>query len=212
VPAAPYPVSVTVEPLLTGRNRLTVGLRMLTAIPHIILVGGLGFSAARSGPDQSIVYSREVGILGGVVMLLVVISWFSIVIAAKHFPLVRQFTGFYMRWRVRALAYLLLLADRYPPFGDGAYPAALRIEDPPEPRNRLTVAFRLLLGIPHFVLLALLVTAWWITTVIAWILIMATREYPAALYDFGVGVLRWYTRVEAYMFLMVDEYPPFSFR
>jgi hypothetical protein len=41
---------------------------------------------------------------------------------------------------------------------------------------------------------------------------MATREYPAALYDFGVGVLRWYTRVEAYMFLMVDEYPPFSFR
>jgi hypothetical protein len=27
---------------------------------------------------------------------------------------------------------------------------------------------------------------------------------------FGVGVLRWRLRVEAYLLLLVDEYPPFS--
>ena len=31
-----------------------------------------------------------------------------------------------------------------------------------------------------------------------------------ALYDFGVGVLRWITRVEAYLLLLHNEYPPFS--
>jgi uncharacterized protein DUF4389 len=30
------------------------------------------------------------------------------------------------------------------------------------------------------------------------------------MYDFSVGVLRWMTRVEAYLLLLVDEYPPFS--
>ena len=46
--------------------------------------------------------------------------------------------------------------------------------------------------------------------VVAWLLILVTGEYPRGLYDFGVGVLRWLLRVQAYMLLMVDEYPPFS--
>jgi len=52
--------------------------------------------------------------------------------------------------------------------------------------------------------------AWFITTIIAWFAILFTGEYPAGLYRFGVGVFRWSTRVEAYMFLLRDEYPPFS--
>ena len=37
-----------------------------------------------------------------------------------------------------------------------------------------------------------------------------TGDYPALLYEFAVGVLRWNTRVEAYFLLLRDEYPPFS--
>jgi uncharacterized protein DUF4389 len=37
-----------------------------------------------------------------------------------------------------------------------------------------------------------------------------TGTYPQGLYEFGVGALRWRLRVEAYLLLMVDEYPPFS--
>jgi len=55
-----------------------------------------------------------------------------------------------------------------------------------------------------------LIIAWWLTAVVAWLLILVTGEYPRGLYDFGVGVLRWLLRVQAYMLLMVDEYPPFS--
>ena len=45
---------------------------------------------------------------------------------------------------------------------------------------------------------------------LAWFIILITGRYPRGLYDFGVGALRWLIRVEAYLLLMVDDYPPFS--
>jgi hypothetical protein len=52
--------------------------------------------------------------------------------------------------------------------------------------------------------------AWLLATVAAWISILFTATYPEALFAFSVGALRWSTRVEAYLLLLVDEYPPFS--
>ena len=47
-------------------------------------------------------------------------------------------------------------------------------------------------------------------TIVAWFTILFTGNYPASLYDFAVGVLRWNVRVEAYLLLLRDEYPPFT--
>jgi hypothetical protein len=105
---------------------------------------------------------------------------------------------------------MMLFEDQYPPFGDLVYPAAVTVVDPVEPRDRVSVGFRLILGIPHFILLFFLCVAWWIVTMVAWLMIVFTGEFPRALYDFGLGVFRWFIRVEAYMLLLVDEYPPFS--
>src|SRR5918995_6714561 len=112
-----------------------------------------------------------------------------------------------MRWRVRALAYLMLLEDAYPPFGDEAYPASIEIVDPAGPRDRLTVALRIILAIPHFIILFFVMFAWLLTTIAAWFIILLTGSYPQGLYEFGVGALRWRLRVEAYLLLLVDEYP-----
>ena len=205
-----HPVSITVEPLRSTRNRLTTAFRLLLAIPHLVLVGGVGTSLAYGGSRSTSSLGGEAGLLGGVAFFLAVISWFTIVISGNHISGIRQFTTFYLRWRVRALAYIMLLEDRYPPFGDAPYPTACEVEDPAVPRDRLSVAFRLLLGIPHFIALFFVMCAWCLTSVVAWLLILVTGKYPAGLYDFGVGALRWLIRVEAYMLLLVDEYPPFS--
>jgi uncharacterized protein DUF4389 len=205
----PYPISVTVEPLVTGRNRLTTAFRLILAIPHIILVGGLGIGVASRGGNTAVA-GGEGGLLGAAASFLAIVSWFTILISGKHIAGIRQFTSFYLRWRVRALAYFMLLADAYPPFGDAPYPASIELFDPVGPRDRLTVALRILLVLPHLIVLFFVILAWCFTTVVAWFAILFTGTYPQGMYDFGVGALRWLLRVHAYLLLMVDDYPPFS--
>ena len=202
-----YPVSLAVEPATENRNRLTTVFRLILAIPHLILVGGVGIGFASHNHNASF---SEGGLLGAVAFVLAVVSWFTIVIAGTHIVGIRQFTLFYLRWRVRAQAYFMLLADPYPPFGDAPYPASIDVVDPVDARNRLTVFFRILLAIPQLIVLAFVLLAWCITTIIAWFSILFTCAYPSGLFEFGVGVLRWQTRDEAYLLLLVDEYPPFS--
>src|SRR5262249_9954465 len=171
----PYPVTVTIEPSLTGRNRLTTAFRLILALPHVILVGGLGFGAARASAD-TIGVGSEAGLLGAVAWFLAIVSWFTIVLGGEHIAGIRQFTLFSLRWRVRALAYLMLLEDPYPPFGDAPYPASIAVVDPAGPRDRLTVGLRLFLAIPHFVVLVFLVFAWWLTAIVAWVAILLTAD------------------------------------
>jgi hypothetical protein len=205
----PYPVAVNLEPSLTNRNRVTTAFRLILAIPHLILVGGIGFGAASGGSSRTTV-GGEGGLLGAVAVFLAIVSWFTIVFAGRHIVGIRQFTSFYLRWRVRAVAYFMLLEDVYPPFGDGPYPASIEIADPVGPRDRVAVGLRLLLAVPHFIVLIFVLLAWCLTTIAAWFIILVTGSYPRGLYDFGVGALRWRLRVETYLLLMVDEYPPFS--
>src|SRR5439155_25461032 len=113
-----YPVSVTVEPALANRNRLTTAFRLILAIPHIILVGGVAIGFA-SGSGSAMKVSSEGGLLGAVAIFLAIVSWFTIVIGGTHIASIRQFTSFYLRWRARPLAYAMLLEDPYPPSGDG---------------------------------------------------------------------------------------------
>jgi hypothetical protein len=205
----PYPVVVTLEPSLTNRDRLTTAFRLILAIPHLILVGGIGIGVASSG-DSRMTISSEGGLLGAVAMFLAIVSWFTLVFAGRHIIGIRQFTSFYLRWRVRALAYFMLLEDVYPPFGDAPYPASIEIADPVGPRDRVAVGLRILLAIPHIIVLLFVLLAWGFTTIAAWFIILFTGNYPQGLYEFGVGALRWRLRVETYVLLMVDEYPPFS--
>jgi hypothetical protein len=211
--AMPYPVSTAIEPQRSNRNRLTTAFRLILAIPHLILVGGVGagFAFYNGGGRNATSLGGETGLLGGIASVLAIVSWFTIVFVGEHYTPIRRYTRYYLRWRVRVIAYFMLLEDQYPPFGDRPYPAALVFEEPVKTRDRLSVGLRLIFAIPHFVVLFFIFCLWWVTTVFAWFAILITAHYPAGLYDFAVGAMRWLIRVEAYILLMVDDYPPFSF-
>ena len=193
-------MSVTITPQFELRNRLTTTVRPILAIPHSILVGPVYWWSSSGG----------VGLLGAAAYVLAIVSWFSLLITGEHPRGIREFSLYYLRWRTRALAYMALFVDAYPPFGDGPYPATIDVPDPAVPRDRATIAVRLLLALPHFVVLFFLLIGWFVTTVVAWFAILFTGSYPPSLYPFGAGVMRWTLRVEAYLLLLVDEYPPFA--
>ena len=208
-----YPVDIDVQPALMGRNRLTCAFRPILAIPHIMLVGGpvaLGVWWVW-GSDESSSAAAAGGVFGAAAFVVAVIAWFAIVFGFDYPKGLRDFVAYYLRWRVRAVAYLTLLRDEYPPFGDGPYPATLTIPETTAPRNRLSVALRIFLVIPHIIAVCVLGIAWAVHTVVAWFWILFTGELTPALYRFGVGMMRWNLRVEAYVLLLRDEYPPFSF-
>jgi len=66
------------------------------------------------------------------------------------------------------------------------------------------------LAIPHYLVLGVLTTAAVIAVFIAWGGILFTGRYPRPLFEFVVGVFRWWLRVAAYGYLLTtDRYPPF---
>ena len=214
-PAAAYPVTVTVQAATDRRNRLTTAFRFFLAIPHLILVGGpvAVISSMSWGSESDWNWSfGSGGVLSLVACVAAMIAWFAIVFTGRHPEGLWKLAAYYLRWRVHAIAYMTLLRDEYPPFGEGAYPTELNVSMPDGTRNRLSVAFRFFLALPHLFLLWLLSLAWAFTTAIAWIVILLTGRYPEMLYGFALGVLAWSVRVEAYMLLLRDEYPPFSLR
>jgi hypothetical protein len=210
-----YPVQIDVETAIEHRNRLTTAFRIILAIPHVILVGGPIAAAlswmSNSPGETNYDWSAAGGVMGIVAAACAMIAWFAIVFTGKHPEGLWTLAAFYLRWRVRAVAYAALLRDEYPPFGEGAYPAELHISQPVAARDRVGVAFRILLAIPHVLIVWALSLAWAVTTMVAWFAILFTGRYPPSLYHFGVNVLRWNIRVEAYLLLLRDEYPPFSF-
>ena len=77
-------------------------------------------------------------------------------------------------------------------------------------RNRLTVFFRLLLVIPHFLLLFLWGIAVWFAVIAAWVVGIFTGQVPDGLHGFIASYLRYLTHVYAYFFIAADPYPAFN--
>ncbi len=81
----------------------------------------------------------------------------------------------------------------------------------PANQNRLTVLVRLILAVPHLVVLYVLGIAAEVVLLVCWFAALLTGRLPSGLADFLTGFLRWYTRVLAYLALLTDTYPPFEF-
>ena len=77
-------------------------------------------------------------------------------------------------------------------------------------RNRLTVFFRLLLAIPHFIVVILWAVLTDLVVLVAWFAALFTGQVPDGLHNFIANWLRYATRVTAYVFLLTDPFPPFG--
>jgi len=112
-------------------------------------------------------------------------------------------------WQVRALSYCLLLTDSYPPF-EGDYPIRFEAQYPERLSRWKVLVWKCVTAIPHFVVLQFLWIAAYVALIIAWFVILFTGRFPRGLHGYVAGLVRWSMRVQAYVFSLTDEYPPFS--
>jgi hypothetical protein len=77
-------------------------------------------------------------------------------------------------------------------------------------RSRLTVFFRILLSIPHWIWLAVWGIAVYIAALLAWLIGIFTGRLPDGLHNFMASYTRYFAHVYAYMHLLADPFPSFS--
>jgi Domain of unknown function (DUF4389) len=90
-----------------------------------------------------------------------------------------------------------------------AHPVGLVVTDDLK-RSRLTVFFRLLLVVPHFVWLELWGIVACVALLVAWVAALFTGRVPDGLHAFITRYLRYTTHVYAYLLLLANPFPPFS--
>ena len=77
-------------------------------------------------------------------------------------------------------------------------------------RSRLTVFFRLLLAIPHFIWVTLWSFAVALAALVAWVIGLVTGRVPDGLHSFIAAYTRYYTHLDAYLWIAADPYPGFT--
>ena len=83
----------------------------------------------------------------------------------------------------------------------------LRVE-PRAQQRRTSVALRLILAIPQFIVIAFIGYAAEFLAFLGWFVALVTGRNP--FHRFIVGYIRWYARVIGYLYFLTDSYPPFS--
>jgi hypothetical protein len=197
-----FPATLEIDYPDRELNRLTTFLRLFTVIPIAIVLGLLTRATVRADSANYVVGSGGIVLLATVLMLLFRQKyprwWFDWNLGLTRFG-------------TRVSAYLALLRDEYPSTEDEqavhieiAYPDAAR------ELNRWLPLVKWLLAIPHYFVLSFLAIAAILCVIAAWFAILFTGRYPRTLFNFVVGVFRWWLRVAAYAVLLVtDRYPPF---
>jgi hypothetical protein len=183
-----HPIGLVVDDDLR-RNRVTVFFRLLLAIPLAVWLAIWGIAA----------------------YIVWIIAWFAALIVGRVPDGLHGFLARYARATTHLYAYVLLLADPWPPFtGEaGSYPVDLRVE-PAQPQSRLTVFFRILLAIPALLLSYVFRLVNQLVAFLGWFYCLATGRMHPGMRDISAWMFKYEAQTYCYVALLTGRYPSFS--
>jgi hypothetical protein len=180
-----HPVRFRVDDDLR-RSRLTVFLRLVLAIPHLVWLTIWTYA----------------------ILLVLVFQWLATLFAGRMEEDVHGFMGRFARYNVHVYSYVFLVANPYPRFRGlpGTYPVDLEL-DPPERQNRWTVLLRIVLAIPAYAFAIVLGTVVYVVALLGWFAALALGRMPQGLRDLAAYGLRYQAQTYAYLMLLTQRYP-----
>lgn len=222
-----YDVDLEIEAPMR-QSRWSAGFRLLLALPALFLAASLGGGIAMGSPGGS--WSTTTGegewaASGGATALGVAAAcafllWFVSVVRGRAARGLRDLVTYSIGYAAQTGGYLLLLTDRYPSTDPALaetfaelpeHPVRIVVADDLE-RPRLTVAFRLLLAIPHLVWIVLWAIAVFFAVIAAWVVALVTGRVPSALHRFLTAFVRYATHLGAFLYLVGRRFPGFTGR
>jgi len=184
-PVWPHPVRLTVADDLK-RWRLTVALRWLLALPHLLVLGAWTYVLAP----------------------VALVNWVIALVRGRPAAGLSAWVERFVRFQTHVYAYVYLVADRYPPFRGwaGTYPVDLAIE-PPGPQPRWKTFFRIVLVLPAYVLATVLGYVLVVVALLGAIFALIMGRYPRGFRDLSAYALRYTAQTWSYLLLLTDRYP-----
>ncbi|MGV9415648.1 DUF4389 domain-containing protein [Nocardia sp. NPDC003693] len=168
------------------QRRWTVLLRIILAIPHLIVMWALSVGA----------------------LVVVIIGWFAALFTGRLPEWAGDYLRSYVAYAGRVYGYTMLLVDQFPPFTlDTAPDYPVRVLFPqPTPLNRLAVLFRFFLALPILILVNWFMAGWAVMAIVIWLIVLITGRLPQALFESTAAVLRMQVRLDAYFYLLTPTY------
>jgi 2-(1,2-epoxy-1,2-dihydrophenyl)acetyl-CoA isomerase len=182
---APHPVRIVVTDDLQ-RWRLTVAIRWLLGLPHLLLLALWTYLA----------------------LAVWIVNWLIALARGRPSERVHGWTARFVRYQVHVNAYLYFVADPYPSFRGwpGTYPVDL-VVGPSGPQPRWKTLLRLILVLPAYVLMTVLTYVLYIVAFLGGCFALATARYPKGMRDLSAYALRYQAQTFAYLLLLTDRYP-----
>jgi len=180
-----HPVQLVVNDDLK-RWRLTVALRMVLVLPHLLVLAGWGVVA----------------------LPVTVVNWAIALVRGRPADGLTAWSARLVRYQTHVYAYYDLAADPYPGFRGwaGTYPVDVDIE-PAGPQARWKTLLRVVLVLPAYVFWYVLNQVVSIVAFLGWFYAVVMGRYPRGFRDFTTYYLRFQAQTWAYLLLVTDRYP-----
>jgi hypothetical protein len=202
-----YPVDAQLPETPETQNRWKTGFRLILGIPAFFVDATLSGGGGGRGSSYS----------GGLLWANAFLAWWACLFTGRMPAGLRDMNLYAIRYGTQTHAYTFLVTEQYPdadpfvpptPREAPAHPVRLNADDDLQ-RSRLTVFFRLLLTIPHFIWLELWGIAVFFVAIVAWFAALFTGRVPDGLHRFMTRFVRYSTHVGAYFFLTGNPFPGF---
>lgn len=219
--AGEYVIDIELPEEPVTQRRWTIFLRLVLAIPALLIGGGLPLSYAnlRAGGKSGTRTNFGTG-SGSLLAVSAFLGWFASLARGRMPKGLRDAGAWSIGYSAQTTAYVLLLTERYP----NADPTEMlaTIERPPlhpvrvvgDPydlrRSRVTVFFRLPLSIPHLVWLMLWSILALLAAIAQWFVTFFRGTPAAGLHRFLASFVRYRLHVYAYLFLVANPFPGFN--